>query len=50
MNLKHLLNTDDLASPLSEEQAQTVVRQLRDWSGMEIYPRSIAIAARALFA
>ncbi|HEY52623.1 MAG TPA: hypothetical protein G4N94_04125, partial [Caldilineae bacterium] len=49
MNLDHLLSTKDLIPPLDYTETQIWARQIGDWTGLAIYPRSIAVAHHALF-
>ena len=43
------LDTDGLAPALPEGEAERLAAQLGEWSGTEVYPRSIAASRRSLF-
>ncbi len=49
MNIKQLLSTNELLPPFDYAEAQVWARQLGQWSGLEIYPRSLTINHGALF-
>jgi hypothetical protein len=49
MNIHHLLSTNELVPPLDYAEAQVLARQIREWAGLDIYPRSIVISQHALF-
>ena len=44
-----LLQSVELAAPLSEVQAQYVAAELKDLSGLQVYPRSITAIRKSLF-
>jgi len=43
------LDTDGLATALPEDEAERLAAQLGEWSGMQVYPRSITAIRRSLF-
>ena len=49
MHITHLLETHELTPPLDYAEARVWARQISDWSGLEVYPRSLAINQGALF-
>jgi hypothetical protein len=47
--LNAYLKTTQMAAPLTEEQAQALAEELGHANGLQVYPRSIAVAERAVF-
>ena len=49
MNISRLLSTNELLPPLDYAEAHIWARQIGEWAGLDIYPRSLVINYGALF-